>query len=278
MVIRHGVVTALWNTTCKISSELILLLSKLTRSTPSSFREILLSEAKVSNSVATSVLLAEKELAVFKYYGILAYSRQRISPHFSGWLNKRLSSSRNEHYAMKQLSNGRKVKVAFMITKDQRRALAAELGYTEDKIKKLKPMEALLILEHRIPPLEMKSKVPTLIKDHKQKEVTLEENLKSRCDNVEISPFTVKAKFDESNAIACSEQQDSNQLATGSELTTITRQKWFEVIEVQNNVHITVGLYHDEAEAKFCLETKEKLAAKHRRTENIQFKIKVTFK
>lgn len=275
---RHGIVMALWNRTWKISSESILLLSKLTRSTPSSFREVLLSEAKASNSVATSVLLAEKELAVFKYYGVLEYSRQRISPHLSGWFKKRLSNSRNENYAMKQLSNVRKQKIAFMITKDQRRALAVELGYTEDKIKKLKPMEALLILEHRIPPLEMKTKMPTLIKEYKQKEVTLQENLKSRCDDVEISPFTVKAKFDESNALACSEEQDSNQLATGSELNTITRQKWFEVIEVQNDVNITVGLYHDEAEAKLCLETKEKLAAKHRRTENIQFKIKVTFK
>ena len=49
-------------------------------------------------------------------------------------------------------SSAKKARVAFMITATQRQQLSTELGYTAGDIRSLKPLEALLILEHQIKP------------------------------------------------------------------------------------------------------------------------------
>jgi hypothetical protein len=49
-------------------------------------------------------------------------------------------------------SSAKKARVAFMITAAQRQKLSAELGYTAGDIRSLKPLEALLILEHKLRP------------------------------------------------------------------------------------------------------------------------------
>lgn len=240
-----------------------------------------MSEAKASNTVATSVLLAEKELAVFKYYGVSAYTRDRILPYFNGLINKSLSSSQNDNYTTRDSSNRRTAKVAFMITKDQRKALNVELGYSEDQIKKLKPMEALLILEHRVPPNDMKSNISTLIKSQEQQPVLLKENSHSlsRSDNVDLSSLPGKTDYvTTTTSSEPSSHDDSVKSKNHSEISAVSRRQWFKVIEVQNGVNVTVGMYHDESEAQLCLEAKEHLAAKHRPDENIQFKVEITTK
>lgn len=57
-------------------------------------------------------------------------------------------------------------RVAFMITAAQRSALVNKLGYTAHQIKQLTPLEATIILEHSIQPIEMESRLKTLVQEY----------------------------------------------------------------------------------------------------------------
>ena len=58
-----------------------------------------------------------------------------------------------------------KARVAFMITAAQRSELSAGLGYGDDEIRKLRPLEALLILQHQVGPGN-EAKVRRLVEDN----------------------------------------------------------------------------------------------------------------
>eukprot|EP00547_Thalassionema_nitzschioides_P015987 CAMPEP_0194253112 /NCGR_PEP_ID=MMETSP0158-20130606/29227_1 /TAXON_ID=33649 /ORGANISM="Thalassionema nitzschioides, Strain L26-B" /LENGTH=165 /DNA_ID=CAMNT_0038990725 /DNA_START=285 /DNA_END=778 /DNA_ORIENTATION=+ len=165
---------------------------------------------------------------------------------------------------MRESLSRRTARVAFMITKDQREALTIQLGYSKDQIKKLKPIEALLILQHRVPPHGMEAKISTLINEQEQQPVLPKESSNSllRSDNFEKSScLTGKSEScDASNAIASSSFGGSVQNEIHSGLCALRLRQWFEVIEVQDDVNVTVGMYLEESEAQLCLEAKERLA------------------
>ena len=66
-------------------------------------------------------------------------------------------------------SSAKKARVAFMITAAQRQRLSAELGYSAEDIRSLKPLEALLILEHKIEPGN-EEKVNRLVNENEELE------------------------------------------------------------------------------------------------------------
>ena len=66
-------------------------------------------------------------------------------------------------------SSAKKARVAFMITAAQRQRLNAELGYSAEDIRSLKPLEALLILEHKIEPGN-EEKVNRLVNENEELE------------------------------------------------------------------------------------------------------------
>lgn len=145
---------------------------------PSSFRELLLLEArKNENSAAKSMLMVDREIGLVKYHGFVTYLAEhsrfsRLQLPFSGifGMNPKntlqagsfSTSSSSAKIAIASNSNTKvnpkKAKVAFMITANQRAQLI-ETGYTHPQIKKLKPLEALLILEQDLKP-------PNSEKDH----------------------------------------------------------------------------------------------------------------
>jgi hypothetical protein len=168
----------------KIGSDSFVLLSKLlsvhlapanisNSNQQSLSRDILLREAQESNNtVAVSYLRIEKELNLMRYHGFMGYLRQswwlqqlpeQWSRRLRG-LGPPLVSSTFE--SQQQRSSSTMARVAFMITAAQRAALVDKLGYTAHQIKQLTPLEATLILEHNIQPIESKSRLKTLVQDY----------------------------------------------------------------------------------------------------------------
>lgn len=174
----------LWRTSRKIGNDSVVLLSKLVQS-PHSSRDILLREARESNEVATSYLRIEKEINLVRYYGIAGYLRERnlFQFHTYTWLQSQLPQSwRRGRLGPSSLStfepqqsrmmttagssSSTMARVAFMITASQRSALVTKLGYNTEQIKQLTPLEATLILEHNIQPMEAESRLKTLVEEY----------------------------------------------------------------------------------------------------------------
>lgn len=167
----------LLSTTHIVSDGTNLLLAVIKRAqrggNSSDIRDVLLSAAKEHrNRVATSVLNADRELGLFRYYGLYEYVRKKNVPWIETLRQKTFSlrsttaatltttttatsstiTDDNGNNENKERKNSKKVaKVAFMITSLQRSRLFA-MGYAPEFVKRLKPIEALLILEHDLSP------------------------------------------------------------------------------------------------------------------------------
>jgi len=141
------------------------------RQTNNTYKDVLLAEArKVTepNTVAISLLRIEKQYNLLHYHGIQEYWKQFVSPSFFYTPTLESSSSNSTGIPLKSavtelsfdggsatLSSSKKAKVAFMITSAQRAQLSSPpLNYTKERIRKMTPTEALLILEYSIVPMD----------------------------------------------------------------------------------------------------------------------------
>mmetsp|Transcript_24838 Transcript_24838/g.72758 ORF Transcript_24838/g.72758 Transcript_24838/m.72758 type:complete len:358 (-) Transcript_24838:392-1465(-) len=146
-------------------------------------RDVLICHARNKhNSVATSFLRVDREVGLIRYHGIQGYVALWAQGNPGGLLGMvydgKWNRGTNPWVRMKKLMYGtrgedhderddldsgdgnqdapilskRRATVAFMITASQRMELTTRLGYVTEEIKKLKPLEALLILEHDIKP------------------------------------------------------------------------------------------------------------------------------
>jgi len=148
-----------------------------------------------NNSVATSLLHFEKEVQLVKYHGVFKYAKISFPSFFQRVKDKlfyyhsgsvplknqeeaskpsvpKTSNSKTKYYSMKESSNNKKVYdnpiVAFMITSTQKLELK-ELGFSSSDIKSMKPIDAYMILSHRIFPQEVAKRLPKIMQDyHKQ--------------------------------------------------------------------------------------------------------------
>jgi hypothetical protein len=247
--------TMLWNMSRKIGSDSVVLITKLAKS-PSSSRDILASQARASNSLATALLQMEKEVGLFRYHGFSGY----FGPHVTTF-RRRLgfaSSENNGSDDDRSIKPKTGARVAFMITSAQRTSLSEELGYTEDDIRKMKPVEAFVILEHKLPPGDMKTKLPALVDEY---HASL-----SKPSPTPTEPIVGQQTPQENNFPAGQLQVDQG------------ARSWYAVVEIKPNSTETIGLYQEEAEAKLCLETKEHLEAKHNPNGISRFEIRITYK
>ena len=148
------------------------------------------------NVVAESALRLDREIGLMRYHGLGGYltakggvrallpsgssgggfdlTRFLFGPPSGKGREARASSPDTGHGistsdSTTSSSSPKKARVAFMITAAQRQQLSTELGYTAEDIRRLKPLEALLILEHCIKP-GSDEEVMRLVKENEEME------------------------------------------------------------------------------------------------------------
>jgi len=182
-------------------------------------------------------------------------------------------------------------RVAFMITQSQKDELSEKLGYSKDEIKKLKPMEAVLILKHDIFPNELEEKLPDFLKQEQEQEknisrnnnnlvsIDLQESIKSQSEEISSPDELLSSESNTSSdpLLLLSSPPSLEENKQQKELEEDMVQCRYQVIQIKKNDNMSeevIALYPNESEAKFCLETKQILAAKHKSDEGLQFKIR----
>ena len=120
-------------------------------------------------AITLNLLKLDKEVNLMQYHGLREYVKKHVFPTMQetkllSWFGQSSSSSSssssNNNDANRQANssssssmnhnNQQKATVAFMITSQQRQILMSELDYTKEQIKKMKPNEAQIILQHSI--------------------------------------------------------------------------------------------------------------------------------
>jgi hypothetical protein len=115
------------------------------------------------NVAAIKLLLWDRELNLVKYHGPREYARiwwaspdrpwRRRSSGGSSSIGGGSREGGSDGVGGEGEGSGKDVKVArvaFLITSDQRRRLSEDLGYTPEDVRTLRPIEAMLLLEHGV--------------------------------------------------------------------------------------------------------------------------------
>ena len=268
-----------WNKSRVLGSESFHLATAMwKRGTGETKRDVLFHQARF-NGVATSFLKLDREVGLYKYFGLIGYLREK-QIGASNPLTRRLLSYGSTNGGDgdpcgKKKNNKNAAKVAFMITSNQRLELSERLGYQSDDIKKLKPVEASLLLANNVTPDEKDAKLGGLIQEYNEElsrqhqqakleaeKLQLDEQLQSWSPEMTETETTADEQqktllLDEVKQAAMEEAENTDE-GTG----TGSAKMWYEVVEtkVSDGSNIPVALYQDEEEAKLCLELKEGFA------------------
>jgi hypothetical protein len=257
----------------------------------------LIHQAKQANSVATNMLLVEKEVGLLRYHGITGYFREKRAL-MPTWLvgdrnatgmeaedGSRASHSASSSSSTSTTTLSTTARISFMITSSQRAELI-KLEYTEQEIKRLKPLEASLILDHQLHPREAPERLPVLVQEYeeelvKAKIAALEQHKREEQERLQREQ---EAALEASQSDEVQEGQREQRNGTPSIrdedlAVSETTREWFAVVETKPNGESTiVGLYTIHDEARICLETKEHIATKYSKSEKEQptYEIQIT--
>lgn len=261
-------------------------------------RQLLQKQVSNDNQVAESLLKLDKELVLLEYHGIGDYMKQKFSKE-----EQVIQVNKNEASDEK----GTVGKVAFMITKQQKLVLKQSLNYSDQDIKGMKPVEAMLLLEHKVVKSNMeggdddswKETLQTLVhenemlleKEAQEAQKRIEENITKSRDQLEkvesATSSDLQLGFEQpissevSNALSIvsepSEDVSKNQkniLLSSSQPNDSASESniWYEVVEISTcneNKETTsvVGLYRSKKEANELVEIKTDLLNKRKRDE-----------
>lgn len=232
--------------TMRVGRESWQLLRSVTTHRGHSWRNTLVTAAQSQgNQTAARLLHVDKEIGLLRYYGLMGYLREKQ------WIQ------RNSNTTMRLKStetDPSKPKIAFMITSAMRKDLMEELAYHETQIKQMTPLEASLILEHRVTPPEKDERLPLLIYQY---ETEMEAQANKQRERARMEQEQLNA-------------EDTSQHQPLSNETTVQGTLWYEVVETndQDGSSTVVGLYSNQAEADLGAETQQQLAQRRIRQEN----------
>jgi len=268
-------------------------------------RQILQSLVQSSNRndalLTTSLLKIDKEMVYLKYEGIEKYTQNKFrNTSFESRLNHLtpsfFSSGTDETGSQQKLSaeskpNNQVGRVAFMITKQQRQQLHA-LNYGDGIIKKLKPIEALLLIENEIEAdktredAHWRNKLNALMEENEQrlqgkgearekssmeKSIILDTKANSRIRNEKLgsntksippttSSSSQEVSFTSLMRIDSKEVENKGHNDIPQKQETETENCWYEVVEsnrIGNSDSCNViAIYRNREEAEECLEIK----------------------
>jgi hypothetical protein len=293
----------------QVGTDSLTLLAHLMKA-PSMTRTILINQARQANTVALSYLRVEREIGLVQYHGFMGYLRQ----HPRSWRSS--SSNRSASFGTTSATSNStttttsptqqqqhpptKARVAFMITSSQRSSLQQELGYSEQQIKQLKPLEASLILEHQLSPPDSVGRLAPLVAAYhaslipsespepigKTKEETGVEGVPGRgydrlsqssVEQEEAPPLQLAASAQPvtketpppilPRVGAAAAVTSDNTIPKGSPApirASLLKKQWYELLEeTEAGAMQVIGLYSKLDEANLVLETKEDLAKKY---------------
>jgi hypothetical protein len=270
--------------------------------TKSPARPILLDYARQSNTVATSFLKMDKEMGLMRYWGLSGYLRQRLQSTTAlaaSATGTTANNSASKQTADTEQSTSSKARIAFMVTASMKTELADKLGYDLNQIKKLRPLQASLILNHDVKPENMEVQLPLLEQEHAAREEEgrqrQEEEERQRQEEEERQSQEEEERqrqeqeaerfFLENEAKTLQEQAASsdtiypsagfhtqffvaeggysskNVLADDNSKTSGFADAWFEVTETrEDGTTSRVGLHLNEKEANVGMETRQSFA------------------
>ena len=251
------------------------LLSNVVRSS-SSVKDVVVDQARQSNRAAVLWLNLEKEAGLIRYHGFVGYlKKQRNNVLVAGWTTSRFGSTKamEQHNPSSQTPKQQQsvAKVAFMITAAQKSELSNTLGYSTEQIKKLKPVEAALILQHQIPPADPEGQLPQLLTEHNNNALLSSQS--------QQQPKQTQAKQEDAEIDLLNESFLEKAPTPSSVLSRNHSRNdlWFEVVETAEDGTETIhGLYRDEEEANVCLDWKETAKKRYEPHERVAFAVRET--
>lgn len=222
-------------------------------------RQLLQKQVSNDNQVAESLLKLDKELVLLEYHGVGDYMKQKFSKE-----EQVIQVKKNETSD----ERGKVGKVAFMITKQQKQVLKQSLNYSDQDIKGMKPVEAMLLMEHKVVKSNMdgddeswKEMLQNLVRENEmllEKEAQeaqkrIEETVtKSRDQQEKVESATssdlqlgfeqpISSEKEVSNALSIvsepsedvsKNQENTSLLSSESDKSTSESNIWYEVVEI----------------------------------------------
>jgi len=250
-------------------------------------RPLLLDHARQSNSVATGILHVDKEVGLVRYYGVSGYLKQRFQSTSALTTSEDSSSTSGDGTTTTTAT----AKVAFMVTTSMKQELADRLGYNEDQIKAMTPVQASLILNESIAPNEMATRLPQAEAAYEEQRQKEEENARQKAEQQQQQRHqeaAVSADADDQPAASSAAlgshssqffsdggYRSRDELAEVQNSTIgafFSASEWFEIIETDTaGLESRVGLYQDKDEAELGLKTRRDIA--EAKTTNLKFDI-----
>ena len=256
-------------------------------------RDELVTHAKRDhNSVALSFLNMDRNIGLIRYHGLLSYSKQYILPALFHSNRNSSSLSRDDdgrisapvsptRFETGQTQNNNKAKVAFMITSSQKITLIESLGYDVSQVKEMKPIEALIALEHKILPGNDETIARLVAENEEFLKAENEEKQRRMAQETERSTTTetisndapVAVNFDSLNKHNAEASHQSNLGALNggdshrNQAGYFFGNDWYEVLQESKTEDgqtsaTVIALYSTEEEAMLCVAIKEEFATR----------------
>ena len=154
-----------------------------------------------------------------------------------------------------------------MITSSMKSELTDNLGYAADDIKRMTPLQASLVLNHKVAPAEYDEQLPLLEQEYeaeqerlRQQQEAEETERRQKMEQEAAQQQTAAAQEESSNTFdTASSSFSPKDLADAIGVESGFEDTWYEVVEIKPNSGdvIRQGLYPNRAEADLGLETRE---------------------
>ncbi|KAL7578796.1 hypothetical protein ACA910_016019 [Epithemia clementina (nom. ined.)] len=273
------------NTSSRLLRESWELTKRLPQSSNQGWREACLDlTRREDNQLARSILKFDKELHLMRYHGLWSYFRQYYHQrhqlqHVQSTGNSssamgssgNINSINNHSYGMassNRASSAAVAKIPFVITTSMKEALGSEvgLGYTADQIKKLTPLKAALLIQHKVDPNEMDSRLPQILLDHEKQE----EEQQQKIQQHRKQQKQAAEKGNKNSASSASASSPSVTSLTPSR-NAVEHILWYRVVEVirdttnGNATEEVVGLHRTLQQAQDDCTLRHELAVRNDR-------------